>query len=239
MKEQILSLIKLQDIDSELKRLAVRKDELPAEKEMLEEERVRFEQGIEEDRKRLEALNQAHSDKEKELRGNIESAKKTKGRLLEVKTNKEYEAMLKEIESLKKRSSSIEDEIITLLEDTEKAGTTLKDREEERAGYIKKNERDIAKINEEIDSIDVLLEKILAEDAKCREVIRPDLLRKYDLIKEKRNGHAVVPAWKEVCEGCHMNIPPQLYIELQKYEKVLLCPNCNRIIYWEDRGNNE
>ena len=239
MKEQILLLVKLQDIDSEIKRLAARKDDLPEEKERLEEERVSFEQGIEEDKERLDVLNQAHSDKEKELRGNIESAKKTKNRLLEVKTNKEYEAMLKEIENINKKNSSIEDEIINLLEETEKAGTTLKEREAERVEYIKNNERNITKIDEEIDSIDVLLKKMLAEDAKCREIIKPELIKKYDLIKEKRNGQAVVPVWKEVCGGCHMNIPPQLYIELQKYEKVRLCPNCNRIIYWEDRENND
>jgi predicted nucleic acid-binding Zn-ribbon protein len=239
LKKQILLLIKLQDIDSEIKRLAARKENLPEEKEKLEEERATFEKGIEEDKERLDALNKAHSDKEKELRGNVESAKKTKSRLLEVKTNKEYEAMLKEIENLNKKNSSIEDEIINLLEETEKAGTNLREREAERVEFINNNERDITKLDEEIDSIDVLLKKMLAEDATCREIIKPELLKKYDLIKGKRNGQAVVPVWKEVCGGCHMNIPPQLYIELQKYEKVMLCPNCNRIIYWEDRENNE
>ena len=239
MKEQILSLIKLQDIDSEIKRLVTRKEDLPEEKERLEEERASFEKEIEEERGRLDNLNQVHSDKEKELRGNIESTKKTKSRLLEVKTNKEYEAMLKEIENINKKNSSIEDEIIYLLEEIEKAGKNLEEREGERVEYIGNNERDIKKIDKEMDSIDSLLKKMQAEDANCREMINSDLLKKYDVIKEKRNGQAVVPVWKEICEGCHMNIPPQLYIELQKYEKVLMCPNCNRIIYWEDRENGE
>ncbi len=238
MKEQILLLIKLQDIDSEIKRLEARKENLPEEKKRLEEEKATFERGIEEEREQLNALNQAHADKEKELRGNLESAKKTKSRLLEVKTNKEYEAMLKEIETINKKNSSIEDEIINLLEEVEKAGRNLEQRERERLEYIGNNEREITRIDEEIDSIDSLLEKMLVEDATCREIIKPDLLKKYDVIKERRNGQAVVPAWKEICAGCHMNIPPQLYIELQKYEKVMLCPNCNRIIYWEDKENN-
>ncbi len=238
MKEQILLLIKLQDIDSEIKRLEGRKENLPEEKKRLEEEKATFERGIEEEREQLNALNQAHADKEKELRGNLESAKKTKSRLLEVKTNKEYEAMLKEIETINKKNSSIEDEIINLLEEVEKAGRNLEQRERERLEYIGNNEREITRIDEEIDSIDSLLEKMLVEDATCREIIKPDLLKKYDVIKERRNGQAVVPAWKEICAGCHMNIPPQLYIELQKYEKVMLCPNCNRIIYWEDKENN-
>jgi predicted nucleic acid-binding Zn-ribbon protein len=239
LKEQILLLIKLQDIDSEIKRLEARKEDLPGEKERLEEERASFEKGIEEEKERLDTLHRAHSDKEKELRGNIESEKKTKGRLLEVKTNKEYEAMLKEIENINKKNSSIEDEIINLLEETEGASKNLEERERERVEYIGNNEREITKIDEEMDSIGSLLEKMLAEDAQCREMINPDLLKRYDVIKEKRNGQAVVSVWKEICAGCHMNIPPQRYIELQKYEEVMLCPNCNRIIYWEDRGNNE
>ena len=69
--------------------------------------------------------------------------------------------------------------------------------------------------------------------------INDDLLKKYDILREKRNGQAVVPAWKEVCNGCHMNIPPQMYNELQKPEILMLCPNCNRIIYWENKETGE
>ncbi|TFG38396.1 MAG: hypothetical protein E4H39_00365, partial [Syntrophobacterales bacterium] len=121
MKEQILSLIKLQDIDSEIKRLEARKRDLPQEKEKLEEERATLQKNVEEERNRLDILNQTHNDKEKELRREAENAKKTKGRLLEVKTNKEYEATLREIENINKKNSSIEDEIIYLLEGIEKA----------------------------------------------------------------------------------------------------------------------
>jgi predicted nucleic acid-binding Zn-ribbon protein len=75
---------------------------------------------------------------------------------------------------------------------------------------------------------------MLDQDSEVRGKIPADLLKKYDVIKEKRTGQAVVSVWKEICAGCHMNIPPQMYNELQRYEKVVTCPNCNRIIYWED-----
>jgi predicted nucleic acid-binding Zn-ribbon protein len=46
----------------------------------------------------------------------------------------------------------------------------------------------------------------------------------------------VVAVWKEVCDGCHMSIPPQLYNELQKSNELITCPSCSRIIYWENRN---
>lgn len=239
MKEQILSLIKLQDIDSEIKRLEARKRDLPQEKEKLEEERATLQKNVEEERNRLDILNQTHNDKEKELRREAENAKKTKGRLLEVKTNKEYEATLREIENINKKNSSIEDEIIYLLEGIEKAGKDLEVRERELDEHIRSNEREMEKIDEEMNSIGSLLEDMLDQDSEVRGKIPADLLKKYDVIKEKRTGQAVVSVWKEICAGCHMNIPPQRYNELQRYEKVVTCPNCNRIIYWEDRENGE
>jgi predicted nucleic acid-binding Zn-ribbon protein len=50
---------------------------------------------------------------------------------------------------------------------------------------------------------------------------------------------AVVSVWKEVCNGCHMNLPPQLYIELQKSFELHSCPNCNRIIYWYNQERHD
>ena len=68
-----------------------------------------------------------------------------------------------------------------------------------------------------------------------KEQIAADMLKRYDMIKSRSNGLAVVSAWKEICAGCHMNIPPQMYIELQKDVDIQYCPHCNRIIYWEDQ----
>ena len=232
-------LIELQDIDSEMKRLEARKRDLPEEKERMKEALARVEDDLDQTKAKIDELNQAHRAKEQEMKNGVDGVKKAKSRLLEVKTNKEYEATLKEIESLEKKNGVVEDEIIRLLDEVDQASTALKTKEEtlreSRADYEKR----LLAVEGEIGSIDAVFEGVVAKDRSIRENIDPDILRKYDLIRQRRNGNAVVPAWKEICGGCHVNMPPQLYIELQKYERVITCPNCNRIIYWENRKEEQ
>jgi len=63
------------------------------------------------------------------------------------------------------------------------------------------------------------------------------LLEKYERIRNRNGGIGVVSVWKAVCNGCHMNIPPQLYNELQKSSELMICPNCNRIIYYQNKDS--
>jgi len=62
----------------------------------------------------------------------------------------------------------------------------------------------------------------------------PDILGKYQMLLEKRQGLAVASVSNGVCHACNMNLRPQLYIELQKQQTLILCPNCSRILFWEN-----
>lgn len=239
MKEQIFLLIKLQKADSEIEGIKTRKRDLPEEKEALADKLKTFEDAIEESKGKLDDLNKTHRERETHLNNGTENLKKTRSKLLEVKTNKEYEATLKEIDSINMKNSRIEDEIIYILDDIENTRKNLEIKESELADYRTIYDRKAEKIETELNSIDSVLDKMVKKYYKVREKINPAFLKKYDIIKERRNGYAVAPVWKEVCEGCHMNIPPQMYNELQKPEKLILCPNCNRIIYWESREISE
>ena len=94
-----------------------------------------------------------------------------------------------------------------------------------------------AKLTQELDSLAEELTVSLRKSDEIKGKISADLLRKYEQIRGIRRGLAVVSCWKEVCDGCHMSIPPQLYNELQKSKTTLYtCPNCNRFLYWENRN---
>jgi hypothetical protein len=77
----------------------------------------------------------------------------------------------------------------------------------------------------------------IAEERKLREVaaarVRPDVLKKYSAIRMRR-GLAMAPVKNGTCQGCNMNIPPQLYNVLQRGQTIETCPSCHRIIYWEE-----
>lgn len=239
MKEQISFLITLQKVDSEIERIKKRKKALPEEKTALADTLKTFEDAVKERREQLDNLNKTHREKEEQLKKGTEHVRKTRSKLLEVKTNKEYEATLKEIDSINMKNSHIEDEIIYILDEIENTGNDLRIKENELADYRKTYDKETEKIEIEFDSIDSVLDGMMDNYNDIRGKINPTALKKYDVLKEKRNGYAVASVWKEVCDGCHMNIPPQLYNELRNPEKLILCPNCNRIIYWESREQRE
>jgi len=238
LKEQILFLVELQNIDLEIEQFMLKKIDLPKEIIRLDEDLETVEGDLEESGQRLAKLKTDHKAKEAALKNGIENSKKAKSRLLEVKTNKEYEATLKEIDTINEKSSKIEDEIIHILEEIDKVNEYLRAKESETASQRSGCENGKRRLEKELDSIGFALDDVLKERDKIRGGIKTKFLKRFDMIKERKNGRAVVPVRGEVCYGCHMNIPPQMYNELQKSERLMLCPHCERIIYWEG-GNDD
>jgi hypothetical protein len=227
-------VIDLQKIDTEITRINNRKKWLPKELARLEGIFHICCNDFEKEQEALEDLNRSHKEREEKLKRGFENLKKAKGRLSEVKTNKEYQAMLKEIEATESKNSAIEDEIILIMDKLDQARKKLKIREKELDECRLDYESQKQHIEQELTALDAEINIFLEKDMRLKEQIPPDLLKKYETIKNRSHGLAVVAAWKETCMGCHMNIPPQLYIELQKDIDIQYCPHCNRIIYWED-----
>jgi len=239
LKEQLSYLIELQKIDLKISEITIKKKELPEKRTQMDDEFSKFAASMEDARNKLEELNKRHNEKEDKLKRGVDTLKKTKERLLEVKTNKEYQAILKEIETIEKKNSDIEDELIAAMEDLDHIKVVLKTKEEDFDNRRSRYEREKQKIEKEISQLDVDLSDYQHKSNDLRRLVRSELQKKYETIKGARNGLAVVSAWKEVCGGCHMNIPPQLYIELQRSMELLSCPNCNRIIYWMNQDKTD
>lgn len=232
-------MIELQDISSEIDTLTAKRVDLPQDIQRLGKELEDIDRELKEDEQKVERLKADHKAQETDLKNGIEQIKKAKVRLLEVKTNKEYEALLKEIDSFQDKSNSAEDEIIRMLDAIDTAGELLKRREKETAERRAGCEKEIRAREEELNSIDSKLEEAYQRREKVRSKTKASVLKKFDLIKTRRGNLIVVPVWKATCHGCHMNIPPQMYNELQRNDRLMLCPHCDRIIYWEDRNGED
>lgn len=238
MKEDLLLLVSLQKTDTDLSRTNLRKRDLPNKINKLDETFRAMAAKVEEQRQHLEEGIKAHRVKEESLKKGAENLKKTKDRLLEVKTNKEYQAMLKEIDVIVKKNGEIEEEIILMLEEIDTARNSLQDAEKELEQFRLGYEKEKKDLEEEMGLIDKEISRWARDIQGIRGKVPPEILKRYDRIKSHSNGRAVVPVWKGVCEACHMNLPPQLYNELQKSGEIMQCPFCNRIIYWDDRREN-
>jgi predicted nucleic acid-binding Zn-ribbon protein len=232
-------LIELQKLDLTIGRINLKKRELPEKIAKLEEEFRNSSAGVEVERKKVEELQKHHKEMEEKLKRGVESRKKTIDRQSEVKTNKEYQAILKEIEIIENKNSEIEDEIIVALDGLDGARAQLKLKEKGHEAYKEQYDCNKKIMEDDLGLLDAELLTCQQKGGECAKRINEPLRKRYEMIKGIRNGLAVTSVWKEVCSGCHMNIPPQLYNELQKSVELISCPNCNRIIYWRDQDKND
>ena len=236
LREQLALLIELQKMESAAGRITTKKKDLPIRMDELETKFTEFSAVVETRREQLEALRKRRKEKDKQLQMGQETLKRTRERLLEVKTNREYQSMLKEIETFETKNSHVEDEIISLLEELDVFEKEMKTNEAELDEQRRRYEEDKAEMAKELNSVAEELDICARKSEEIRKKIPAELLRKYEQIKNATRGVAVVAVWKEVCDGCHMSMPPQLYNELQKSNALITCPNCSRIIYWENRN---
>lgn len=235
-KKQLQLLWKLQTVEQQIEEAQKEQLAYPLELERLEE-LLRVQQERQEEEKRgIEELEKERVTMEGELELESERIKRSQLKLLEIKTNKEYQALLQEIEGGKDRNGQREEEIIGMLEkiDQLKAdyASTVERAQKER-GTI---EDETAKVKEQM----VTVEQDIARWHQAREEIvkglNPEHLKRYNTLKEKRNGIAIVLVKNEGCQGCFVNIPPQMYNEVQQHKEIIQCPNCNRILYWENES---
>ena len=234
MKEKLLMLIKLQECDSQLIHLSAKKKILPVNIEKLDKEFLSFEEGIKKNKTKHDELKSRHTENESKIKKINEGIVKTKARMLEVKNNKEYQALLKEIETAESSRGKIETEIISLLEELDKLSALVKKDDEILKQGRSKYDQERKAIEDDLNAIDTDAANLEQKRIDLQKNVPEELLVIYEKVKKRNKGLGVTSVWKSVCNGCHMNIPAQLYNELQRSEELLSCPNCNRIMYFQD-----
>ena len=227
------ALVEVQGIDSDIAKKVAIMEAIPKKVSSVE-------QPLREARSLYEKAKQkseAHVKKKKEKEGLLdeinEKIRKLRGRTSEIKTNKEYQAHLKEIEAVETQQRGVEEEVLFLMEAVDTAQRELKGDEgkvkieEERIeAFKKKLEEEVGETEKELDALKLQREQLVKG-------IEGELYHLYVQLLETKRGLAVVETRGEVCQGCYMNIPPQLFVEIKKNEKIIQCPQCNRILYWK------
>ena len=233
--EQITSLVKLQKIEIEISSIKAKLGKVDYRIEILDHKLQDYQQTIDEQKYLIHELNQKYRTYESDIQMHLDRIKKSEAKLSTVKTNKEYQSSLKEIDDLKNMSSKKEDEMIEFLDRIEEAENMLKIKQAELSeleGQIKAEKEIIQKEAEEgrqrLDHLGVDWEKISGG-------IDAALLETYNQVKSAQSDAVgIVAVIDAVCQGCHMNIPPQMYNELQRADNLTKCPICQRLIYWKD-----
>jgi predicted nucleic acid-binding Zn-ribbon protein len=236
LRKQLELLWELQKIDLDLKSIKEEQDRYPKEIKKLDEKQNLEKERIQKERERIELLEKERRKKEGHLTLEQEKIKRAEGRMFEVKTNKEYQALLSEIDAIKEETSREEEEILQVMDEIDDLKKDLLKREKEMAVTLEKIEGERKVLQERMAQGDLIWKKQMERREVVSKQLESKLLKLYNTLKEKRQGVSVVSAKGETCQGCFVNVPPQMFIEVQKNNALIRCPNCNRILYWEGDG---
>lgn len=232
--EQIRQLVVLQKVDSEILAIETRLKEAPKQLESLQRELDAKKDRRDQLREKVEILNTQNLKLQTDIEEDTSRIKKSKNKLMMVENTKEYHAMMREMDSLEKMNRMREEEKISLMEDLQDQETLLEGIEAE----VKEQEEILAKQQASIEAELSKMQRQLKKQEKekklaCQQIPEP-IFKRYDFIRTKLSNPVIVSVTDGICNGCHIKITPQKYIELQKGEQILSCPNCHRLIYWED-----
>jgi len=233
LHEQIRVLMLLQNMDGQIREKTIAREELLAEIETREKGIVENRADGGTLRAEWEKKDKLRRDKEKELQDEGRKAAEKRMKMAQIKNIKEMQALQREIDLIKQGNSQLEDELISVLEELEAEGNILKEKEE----GLKAMEEEWRGKRQEAEAQLAELDQAVTEASKTRgetaSQLNEDLIGRYELIFARRGGIAVVMASGGICQGCHMNIPPQLWNEIIRSDKLILCPSCHRIIYYQ------
>ncbi|MDM8543381.1 C4-type zinc ribbon domain-containing protein [Desulfococcaceae bacterium HSG9] len=235
LEEQIFTLLKLQKNETEMTKMQNLLDSTPRKIKILDARLAEYEQKIYDRTLNQDQLKKNYRDNETDVQLNYVRIERSQEKLNSVKTNKEYQALLKEIEEVKAINSRIEDEMLDIL-------GLIEENEKQIAATQDEYTRETDKINREKELIQSKAEEIKNELAQFESEweqishkIEPKLLEEFNKVKTWiPDSKMIVPVTDAVCGGCNMSIMPQTYNELQRSEKLMYCPHCQRMIYHEN-----
>ena len=233
-KLQLQQLVHLQNIDDQIfehkKTLSDIPVQLDSARAELEEKKNILKVVTEE----IETLQKQRKDLELEVQGENDHMAKAKTKLPAVKTNKEYTAILVEVDAIKEKVSKIEDmelEVMEALEVKAKEIPGVEKKCKEEDAYF--NEYQLKKGNEEKrfkQELEELVEKRKNISAQLDTVI----LKRYEKISNSRDGRAVAGLRENICQGCFQQVLPQMVIEVKVALKIHQCGGCMRFLFWDE-----
>jgi len=231
IEERLIALARLQNVDSQIDKIRIIRGELPLEVQDLEDDVQGLKTRIDKLNGDIEEIQQGIKDKEAILMEGADLIKKYEAQRMNVRNNREYDSLTKEIEYqgleiqiAEKRIKEFRASIEMKNEVINQAKEKLADREADLD--LKQN-----KLAEIISETEKDEDDLNNKSTAAEEFIEPRLLSAYKRIRSNaRNGYAVVPIDRDACGGCFNKIPPQRQLDIRMHKKIIVCEYCGRIL---------
>ena len=233
MQETLKVLRELQGLDKDLNEKRSDRKKLAGEQAEITADLSRVQEMVDALQTSMTELEAQRRDLSQDLlieEGNISKAE---NRLPSIKTQREYVAVLKEVDMAKKLNKEIQDKIAALDAEIEVLNTDCQEKIEELAQMNEKVQDRQKEIEAALKECDTVLGEGDGRRDGFLAKIPTSLRKRYETLLDRRAGVAVVEARQETCCGCNMNLPPQLFNSLYTTKEILVCPHCNRMLYLE------
>ncbi len=238
MQSDIELLLKLQVIDYDLGELERSKEYLPDMMANLHREIDEAKAKLESTQKTLEESNVAQKNLEIEIKAKEESLAKYQQQMMTIKTNKEYDALVAEIDAVKATIAERERELLQAMERIEQLDKEIPELEQRLEQVKENNEKQLEILQQKIDSIG----DTVGSKRDERQGIIQDIPRRtmsvYERVRKGKGGSAVVAVKKRSCSACHKALTPKLVQEIRRADRIYTCENCGRMLFWDDDISN-
>ena len=232
MNADLQNLIHLQELDLVADRLRRRIADMPAARAALDARLASRTASVDAVKQRAAANQSARREIDRDLAAVQARLSKFKNQLMEVKTNKEYQAMQKEISVAEEEVSSQETRMLECMEDADVIALELKATE----AALKTDKADVARELQQLEAERTDVERQLQETTQERQAlaakISRDALAVFERVAHGRKGLAVAEARDGLCTVCHVRLRPQVFNEVRRNDSLIQCDSCTRILYF-------
>jgi uncharacterized protein len=234
LREKITRLMHLQTIDRELRELEESLASVAGRVDQVRDETEKSQTELDQLKQDEQQALSARKQLERELAEGEARIRNKRMRLNQVRNDKELQALAHEVEALKENNQRLEAEVLASMEAAEPRAARIK----ELTASVPKKRAELSAAEKEvagqIEELKTAIRKQRVERDKLAADIGDALLQRYEMIFSRRAGVAVALAKSGTCQGCRMRLPPQLYNQVQKSDEIQYCPNCQRILYYQE-----
>lgn len=230
LREKLKALAELQKVDLEVASLRKAADVHPRQLAELERELGAARSAIEAERTRVADIERQKTTLEQNISDEKDKVKKWEARLAEQRSTREYSALAREIDIAKKANQTMSDELVELTKTLGAAREAVKAKEAEFATRQEQLSSRMTELRGKQSQAEGQVKTLEGKRSTVASGVDATLLRRYETIRKKKLP-AMVGVVAGTCQGCNMNVPPQLYNNLRVSLGTDICPSCNRIIY--------
>ncbi|MDX2479801.1 MAG: C4-type zinc ribbon domain-containing protein [Desulfuromusa sp.] len=233
MKNKMNLLRDLQEIDQEISVIETTRHGYRNELEAFEADAARVQGMLDQLNDEVAQLQQSEAELQQGLLKERDNVTRVEARLPEIQTQKEYVAVLKEIDVAKKANKDVEEQMQAKQQEVAILEEDLLEKEGELKAIQEKSEARGAELKQLLAESEAVLLKRTQTRESVATALPASLLRKYHTLFKRRGGMALALASNGACLGCNMQLPPQQYNKLLQVAEIQNCPHCNRILYVE------